>query len=375
METENCFYCGEVFPTEDLRSVDSHLICEDCQDNILSCSRCGVNFLSDNNAGTDAHPLCVECREAFYTFCSRCDSLITLDEAYYIGSDDSGPYCEYCYAAEERERYEDETYIHEYSYKPKVHFLGNDSNRFIGLELEIEYQKSESAAKSILEAANLMDEHIYIKNDSSLNSGMEIVSHAATVSYHLHKFPWPQILQTAVSLHFKSNDTGTCGLHLHVNRDSFSDDTEEADYKIGLVLLFVEHFWPEMVCFSRRNEKSLTKWASRNGYNEDSKLLLNHAKKLEQGRYSCINLCPSSTIEWRIFNGTLNLNTLYATIELVDEVCRLADELDDYAINRLSWSEFVRNIDKKTKPELIKYLKIRQLYINNPVKSSLGVEV
>jgi hypothetical protein len=243
-------------------------------------------------------------------------------------------------------------------------------------ELEIDGAgKSEKAAKAILEAANQKNELIYIKSDGSLDDGLEIVSMPASASFHLREFPWPQILQTAVSYHYTSNNCGTCGLHLHVNRASFSDDIEEQDYKIGLVLLFVEHFWPEMVCFSRRSEKALTKWASRHGYNEDSKLLLNHAKKLENGRYSSINLCPASTIEWRIFNGTLNLNSFYATIELVEEVCSLADELDDYAINRLSWSEFVRNIDKKTKPELIKYLKIRQLYINNPVKSSLGVEV
>ena len=36
----------------------------------------------------------------------------------------------------------------------------------------------------ILEIANEYDEHIYIKSDSSLDDGMEIVTHPMTLEYH-----------------------------------------------------------------------------------------------------------------------------------------------------------------------------------------------
>ena len=44
--------------------------------------------------------------------------------------------------------------------------------------------------------------------------------------------------------------------------------------------------------------------------------------------------------------------------------CELAVLMDDEEIGKLSWSEFVTGI---TEPELIQYLKERQLYINEKV--------
>lgn len=38
----------------------------------------------------------------------------------------------------------------------------------------------------------------------------------------------------------------------------------------------------------------------------------------------------------------------------------------DYDFERMSWSEFVSQINKQEKPELINYLKSKQLYVNEP---------
>ena len=60
----------------------------------------------------------------------------------------------------------------------------------------------------------------------------------------------------------------------------------------------------------------------------------------------------------------MKYNTLIATLELVNEICELAVLMDDEEIAKLSWSEFVAGI---TEPELVQYLKERQLYINEKV--------
>lgn len=82
------------------------------------------------------------------------------------------------------------------------------------------------------------------------------------------------------------------------------------------------------------------------------------------GRYVAVNLSNFSTIEFRMFRGTLKYETFIATIQLVDEICRTAVRLCDFEMENLLWSEFVQQINKETKPELIAYLKSRLLYVN-----------
>lgn len=84
------------------------------------------------------------------------------------------------------------------------------------------------------------------------------------------------------------------------------------------------------------------------------------------GRYVAVNLCNYHTIEFRLFRGTLKYNTLIATLELVNQICELAVLMNDDEIAKLSWSKFVAGI---TEPELIQYLKERQLYINEKITS------
>ena len=110
------------------------------------------------------------------------------------------------------------------------------------------------------------------------------------------------------------------------------------------------------------------RWASKYGIMENIKNTYDKAKKGNLGRYVAVNLSNSSTVEIRIFRGTLNINTFYATLQLVDEICKCAINMNDYDFERMSWSDFVSRINKEEKPELINYLKLKQLYVNEPVR-------
>ncbi|MEG0754725.1 MAG: zinc-binding protein, partial [Angelakisella sp.] len=63
-------------------------------------------------------------------------------------------------------------------------------------------------------------------------------------------------------------------------------------------------------------------------------------------------------------------NTILATIQMVDEICRLADNLSDAELTDLSWPDFVARISPAEKLQLIQYLKERRLYINDEVSAS-----
>ena len=187
-----------------------------------------------------------------------------------------------------------------------------------------------------------------------------------TLDYHMNDMYWEDILHEAVRLGYRSHMTSTCGLHIHVNRDAFGEDHDEQETVIERILYFVELHWNELYIFSRRSQHTMQRWAARYGMEKTGKEILNKAKKGSAGRYAAVNLCPYHTIEFRLFRGTLKLNTLYATLQLVNRICDVALSMSEKEIEQQSWRDFVLTI---TEPELIQYLRERRLYINDEVKS------
>lgn len=357
-ETFVCDQCGEDYDV--LVEFDEQTLCEECLNTeTLICHSCCERIWNGDNAGDNDTPLCQSCYDHSYTSCENCGRLVHMDNAYYM-DDDSDPLCYHCYEQAQRTGG-----IHDYFYKPEPIFYG-DSPRYFGLELEVDDGgERSSAARELMDIANSNHERVYCKHDSSLTDGFEIVTHPMTLDYHCRQMPWEALLKKAVYLGYRSHRTSTCGLHVHVNRDSFGVTEEQQDASIARVLYFFEKHWEELLKFSRRSEQQLNRWASRYGYKDRPKEILDQAKKgYGSGRYTCVNLGNPQTIEFRIFRGTLKYNTLIATLQLLDKVCDVALFMSDDELKGLSWTSFVSDLET---PELIQYLKERRLYINEPV--------
>lgn len=350
-----CSHCGALIrEDDDYEEVNGEIVCTDCfEHHTTTCDRCGETIWTDDSYGDEYTTLCRHCYENHYTRCSCCDALLHEDDAYHL---DGYDYCSECYHEEvDRNRS-----IHDYGYKPEPIFYGN-SKRFFGVELEIDGAgKDSDNADEILSIANKDNEHIYIKGDGSLDDGMEIVTYPMSLDCH-KDFCWQEIMKKAVSMGYRSHQTSTCGLHIHVNRNSLGETHDEQELVISHILFFVETHWAELLRFSRRSEYSMNRWAARYGYEKTGREILDKAKKGNNGRYAAVNLMNYSTIEFRLFRGTLKHNTLIAALELVNEICDLAMHLTEDDIGKMSWSEFVEGIEA---PELIQYLKERRLYIN-----------
>ena len=71
-----------------------------------------------------------------------------------------------------------------------------------------------------------------------------------------------------------------------------------------------------------------------------------------------INLQNQHTIEFRLFKGTLNINTLLASLQFVVEISRYAINTDLKEIPTTKWSDIF--ISTKFK-ELRKYLEEKEL--------------
>lgn len=355
-----CECCGGSFTEEELSEFGGQYLCSDCLSiETTFCSCCGERIWVNDNSGDSYTTLCENCYEAYYTHCSDCDCIIHRDSACFYNDD---PYCQSCY-----DRCYEERSIKDYGYKPDPIFYG-EGNRFFGVELEVdEAGEDDDNAYAVIRTANRNGkEHIYCKHDGSLDEGFEVVTHPMTLDYHLNEMPWKNVLAELRSMSYCSHSTGSCGLHVHVNRSTFGDTTEKQEECIGRVLYLFEKFWSNLLKFSRRSNSQLDRWAARYGYKDNPKEMLDHAKKgCCNGRYSCINLQNYYTIEFRIFRGTLKYNTLIATLQLVNRVCSVAFSFSDEEIRALSWPEFVSYC---TEPELIQYLKERRIYLDESVE-------
>ncbi|MDP4120831.1 MAG: amidoligase family protein [Bacillota bacterium] len=361
-EKITCAFCGAVLAEDEANYFDDTVMCQDCMDEqTATCDCCGERLWNEDAEGNSDITLCSHCYEYSYTNCENCGRLIHNDDAYY--DDDSDyPYCHECYEKLQ------ESSIKAYNYKPEPIFYGSGSLYF-GIELEIDCGLENSAnAERLLQIANFPNERIYCKHDGSIDDGFEIVTHPMTMDYHINEMPWLKIMETALSMDYRSHNTSTCGLHLHVNRSAFGKNTDEQEIAIARIVHFVEKHWNEMVKASRRTETNLSRWASRYcTISPEVQETFRKAKDKRLGRYVAVNLENYSTIEFRLFRGTLRYKTFIATLQLVDEICNLAINLSDKELEGMSWSDFVLGINKEKKAELIEYLKSKQLYVNETV--------
>lgn len=358
-ETFACTHCGANHPRSELHEFRGKLYCLDCFTDLTAiCDDCGQRFFTNEVHQEQDLTLCYSCRDG-YSYCCGCGRLVPDDELNYLDDYDREGYCNSCYEARSPSQG-----IESYYYKPEPIFYGKGP-RYFGMELEIdEGGESDSRANRLMEIGNHDQPHIYIKHDGSLDDGMEIVTHPMTLDYHMNEMPWDAVLTEAIHMGYLSHKSCTAGLHIHVNRSAFGDNQWEQEEVIARILFFVENHWNELLRFSRRTLDQMEQWASRYGRKDDPKAVLDNAKKNHYQRYKCVNLTNRSTIEFRMFRGTLKLNTLLATLQMVDRICEVALYLSDQEMQCLTWTDFVSGCKS---PELVQYLKERRLYVNEPV--------
>lgn len=357
-EKRTCDHCGRTLAEDEGTLVGEALLCEECIDDYcITCDRCGETIWTEDCVTDSNTYLCRECFDDHYQRCEGCNRIIHEDDICWHND---LPYCCSCY-----DDICDDDEIEDYSYKPDPIFYGK-GERYFGIELEVDCGgKNGENARTLKDMANCNNEHIYIKSDGSIDDGFEIVSHPMALDYHTNEMDWGSVLHEAIRMGYKSHQTSTCGLHIHVNRNAFGENQAEQEEVISKILFFIEKHWNELFRFSRRSEYNMSRWSARYGYEKSGKEILAKAKDSSNGRYVAVNLRNYHTIEFRLFRGTLKLNTFLATLQLVNEICKVALLFTEEEIEKMSWSVFVRDFGQY--PELIQYLKERQLYINDKI--------
>jgi hypothetical protein len=184
---------------------------------------------------------------------------------------------------------------------------------------------------------------------------------------------WDAIMKHLIDNGFRSHDTSTCGLHVHVSRGFFGDTNDEQDLHIAKLIMLIDKFWDKVVIFSRRKSDTLNRWASKNNIevadNDMTEVIIDKIKKQKNsGRYKAINLTNLYTIEFRIFRGTLKHETFLAALQFVETLCHYAKQISLPEIWRVNFTDIFQNTEYT---ELRNYLESKGLIASSVSASDI----
>ena len=240
--------------------------------------------------------------------------------------------------------------VHSYHYfdwsqpKAQAKSLGNnDSSLKMGIEIETYGSPNNSVF------VNKYDDHFHCENDGSLAIGnsFEMISVPMTKNY------WDSIRATIIDPLFKTlKDNGQTdgnigyGLHVHVDSKAFKD-LDSVKWFIHNVQLHQRLIQK----IARRKSSGYYDYQTREGIYAVEDLSISRLQQQFSSHGTCVNTHIAwnnqigKTVEIRVFKSTLDSETLYSTLKLVENLVRLANEhstsrrellrgLKDYAIRQ-----------------------------------------
>lgn len=328
---------------------DNSVYCENLREDVLECDTVEHNnryysidyferyFSPCQICGDPTESsICSSCSDDYF-YCERCEE--------YINNDDYGEDGICCSCMNE----DSSIYRHDYKPFPRFKYLKNDDRVYFGLENEAEGDRT---------TADKIDKDFwYCKEDGSLQHGFEMVSHPATYNYLMSKKEEiGKTLKFLADNGMKSYDTTTCGMHIHISKNHF---TSLDIYK------FLDFFYKNQDFIfkisQRKKIDELSEWASLEREVETVRDRVKKSKdKNNTIRYSAINLQNSKTIEFRIFKGTLKVESFYKNIQFVKS---LSEWVKITSIKDLTEQNFKNYIsqNKKTYSYLFNFIHERAI--------------
>ena len=257
----------------------------DCQSLFISL----VEYLNSNNI--------VQCSNCGYFF--NYDSEGVYDGSYY--------YCDDCAPKND--------YIRGYH---DYHIVNNSQtvNTF-GIELEVEFPNKEKLEECAEEVYNTLEKTFIMAEDSSLDNGLEFISHVWDMQdidvFYLKLETLTDIIKDHGGV---CHDSSNSGLHVHIGLKDGCD--------VGRLENFMYEHKHLFSCLSGRLPETGT---------------FEYARPYDNGRYSFINV-TSMTVEFRLWNSTLEPMTIIERIALSYYLYNFTS--DDYSDGHLKEMDFYR---------------------------------
>lgn len=361
-----CQRCGEWGHTDNMVYIeDVGYYCDSyCaeRDGFVRCGHCGewvcgYDAFAVVSSGVD-QSWCESCYDLSSRSCCSCGTSYDEDDMTRDGYGDC--YCPDCSSGES-------AHLHSYGHTPFLNFFdhGDPDPLYLGIELETDGGSQRGSYCDELHELEVggrsFRRHFWMTEDSSLDNGVEITGHPMTLGYVMAMSGmFEQIRQVAERYGFRSHDGGNCGLHVHVNKSFFGSTRVARENAYFRLLRLLQRHERKFYIFSRRQStrwceyKTLTDYAAK----DDVVRILPHESQqnvFDKARHAAGNSFHSQcigfraeTLEFRIFRGTLKLSTLYASLAMVDGLCRAVREHGSYWCESVSWYDLMDEVVERT---------------------------
>jgi hypothetical protein len=375
-----CDDCGDTEYKTDTKDG----LCEDCWANTYFwCNYCDERADRDDRTYTNNGYVCGSCLDYHHGMCCRCEGYYHTDYLSYNDYDDA--YCETCWEENRRSGA-----VYEYDYIPSRwhrHGWTRNENTY-GVEAEMECEGCFSTVADGLTQFSNNERLFIMKEDGSLNEGFEVVTHPCTLDFHRKEFPWKRICRSAVGNGARAHMTGTCGIHIHVNKSALN---YTQTIKLGM---FVYYHEDEIKMIARRGscsysvflkdfhavemneprptagncncvecdnelKRRVRRWERTNGKKIRQRKLTSIPDGYE--KYDAVNFEHRDTIELRMFKGSLKYTTILASIEFVDAMVEYVKTVGSaHIIGGKAWGTFMSYVRKNNYKYLLSYIRERR---------------
>jgi hypothetical protein len=207
-------------------------------------------------------------------------------------------------------------------------------NRLIGFEAEVEVVGDETRQSMAREVTDAGRGLVMCKEDSTIRNGFEIVSVPMTWRAIKDKEQEIANIFALRSKGLRADDRRNTGFHVHMTRSQFSNDD------LYRMLRFFQRNDDQLVAFSRRERRELREWADMPNLTiEQARHAVNSGRGY--GRNTALNLTNSTTVEIRLWNGTVRIERVFARLEF----CRAIAEFikKDGRRDWIHFDEYVSN--------------------------------
>lgn len=237
--------------------------------------------------------------------------------------------------------------LYDYSHKPPPIFrsvgqFDPDKDTMFGIELEMSRGRRDECLAAFYREIRDFELYFYPKSDSSIgDGGIEIVSHPWSWQYWNGegKEKLQQVCDIAVRHGMTSHDNGDCGLHVHCSKRPYAGPNYELfKFRLGVI---VTKLWNSLVIFSRRDAKKLGTWAPKPfpEYTVALACTTDPSKIMRKdGHRAAVNTSPTPSIEFRMYRGSLKVETILASIGMsasLLEVARGTEPLVDVTFRQV----------------------------------------
>jgi len=346
---QECVACGELSPESQMepykviygyQQENAYFLCYDCARSggaltdyieAFPCPHC-ERYIGENSdyhrrityLDGSTENMCEPCLDSLdLSYCEGCDRWGHYDE--FVDDDYGDPFCEACAGGSAG------AYIQAWNYTPALMFhpkLPTDPFKplYIGMELEMTWQGWQHNENAAIWLRALTEDYgnlLYVKHDSSVSDGFEVVTHPMEPAWARDHFPFHFFGDAIADGASETHDS--TGTHIHIDRGAL---TTAQMWKLMQV-----HYKLESFCGKVGGRGTNASYAS---WNKSKDIAIANMMKIsrEKGkafgdmdRYVPVNLQNEQTIELRYMKGGIHPDQINKNIQWVQALYEFTDSI------------------------------------------------